>query len=165
METTEPNPTWDAEAHSKTVDAIEAAVGEVTYRIWGADWCGDCRATLPDFFAALEAAGVPDYEIEVYEVDQEKDAELVEAYDVTLIPTIVVEQGSTGNRTQSDNVVEQERKEGKEGEEDEEGKEIEEGEEDEQAKEDDEIARFEESEDRPAAQFVAERLLDADVMV
>ena len=54
METTQPNPTWNAAAHSETVDAMEAAVGEVTYRIWGADWCGDCRATLPDFFAALE---------------------------------------------------------------------------------------------------------------
>ena len=138
METTKPNPTWDAEAHSETVDVMEAAVGEVTYRIWGADWCGDCRAALPDFFAALEAAGVPDDEIEVYEVDENKDAELVEAYDVTLIPTIVVERSSTGDRTQSDNVVEQDGEE---------------------------IARFEESEDRPAAQFVAEHLLEADVMV
>lgn len=141
METTQPNPTWDAEAHSETVDVIEAAVGEVTYRVWGADWCGDCRATLPDFFAALEAAGVPDDEIEVYEVDEDKDGELVEAYDVTHIPTIVVERSSTGNRTASDNVVEYE------------------------TEENEEIARFEESEDRPAAQFVADRLLDADVMV
>ncbi|PSQ49037.1 thioredoxin [Halobacteriales archaeon SW_6_65_15] len=124
METTQPNPTWDAAAHSETVDAIEAAVGEVTYRIWGADWCGDCRAVLPDFFAALEAAGVPDDEIEVYEVDEDKDGELVAEYDVTLIPTIVVEH--------------EEREET--------------------------IARFEESESRPAAQFVAEHLLDADVM-
>lgn len=149
METTQPNPTWDAEAHSETVDAMEAAVGEVTYRIWGADWCGDCRAVLPDFFAALETAGVPDDEIEVYEVDQDKDGEKVEAYDVTFIPTIVVEQSSTGDRTQSDNIVEQNGEEGGEGEDDEKG---------------DEITRFEESEDRPAARFVAERLLEADVM-
>jgi thiol-disulfide isomerase/thioredoxin len=124
METTQPSPTWDAAAHSETVDAMEAAVGEVTYRVWGADWCGDCRATLPDFFAALEAAGVPDDEIEVYEVDEKKDGEQVEAYDVTHIPTIVVEHDERGET----------------------------------------IARFEESEDRPAAQFVGERLLDADVM-
>ena len=123
METTKPNPTWDAEAHSETVDVMEAGVGEVTYRIWGADWCGDCRATLPDFFAALEAAGVPEDEIEVYEVNEDKDGEKVEAYDVTLIPTIIVEQDG------------------------------------------EEIARFEESENRPAAQFVADRLLEADVMV
>jgi thiol-disulfide isomerase/thioredoxin len=124
METTQPNPTWDAAAHSEIVDAIEAAVGEVTYHIWGADWCGDCRAVLPDFFAALEAAGVPEDELEVYEVDEDKDGKLVAEYDVTHIPTIVVEHEEQGET----------------------------------------IARFEESEDRRAAQFVAERLLDADVM-
>jgi thiol-disulfide isomerase/thioredoxin len=124
METTQPDPTWDAAAHSEIVDAIEAAVGEVTYHIWGADWCGDCRAVLPDFFAALEAAGVPEDELEVYEVDEDKDGELVAEYDVTHIPTIVVEHEEQGET----------------------------------------IARFEESEDRRAAQFVAERLLDADVM-
>jgi thiol-disulfide isomerase/thioredoxin len=122
METTEPSQTWDAAAHSEVVDAIEAGVGEVSYRVWGADWCGDCRSALPDFFAALEAAGVSDGRLEVYEVDRDKDGPKVEEYDVTLIPTIVVEHG------------------------------------------DEEIARFEESEDRPAAEYVAERLLDADVM-
>ncbi|WP_435177709.1 thioredoxin family protein [Halorussus sp. AFM4] len=122
METTEPNPSWDADANSEAVDAIEAAVGEVTYRVWGADWCGDCHDVLPDFFAALEAAGVPNDEITVYEVDENKDGEGVEEYDVTLIPTVVVERDG------------------------------------------EEIVRFEESEDRPAAQYVGERLLDSDVM-
>ncbi|WP_227775578.1 thioredoxin family protein [Haladaptatus pallidirubidus] len=121
MESTEPNPTWDASAHSETVGAIEAGVGEVTYRVWGADWCGDCRSALPDFFAALDAAGVPDDEMRVYEVDRDKNGELTEEYDVTLIPTIVAERG------------------------------------------DEEIARFEESESRPAAEFVAEKLLESDV--
>jgi thiol-disulfide isomerase/thioredoxin len=123
METTEPNPTWDAEAHSEVVDAIEAAVGEVNYEVWGADWCKDCRSVLPDVFAALEAAGVPDDEISIHEVDENKNGEGVEEYDVTLIPTIVVEHDG------------------------------------------EEIARFEESEDYPAGQYIADRLLDADVMV
>jgi thiol-disulfide isomerase/thioredoxin len=122
METTEPNPTWDAAAHSEVVDAIEAGVGEVTYHVWGADWCGDCRAALPDFFAALEAAGVPDEEVEVYEVDRDKEGPNVEAYDVSLIPTVVVERDG------------------------------------------EEVARFEESENRPAAKYVADGLLDGDVM-
>ena len=122
METTQPTQTWDAEAHSEVVDAFEAALGEATYKIWGADWCGDCRAVLPDFFAALEAAGVPDDEIEVYEVDEDKRGENVAEYDVTLIPTIVVERDG------------------------------------------EEIVRFEESEDRPAAKYVADRLLESDVM-
>ena len=128
METTRPNPTWDAEAHSEVVDAMEAAVGEVTYRVWGADWCGDCRAALPDFFAALEAAGVPDDEVLVHEVDQDKQGEAVDAYDVTHIPTIVVERELDGEDEPT------------------------------------EIARFEESEDRPAAAYVADRLLDTDVL-
>ncbi|NEU57133.1 thioredoxin family protein [Halorussus sp. MSC15.2] len=123
MDATQPDPTWDAEAHSESVDIIEAAVGEVTYRVWGADWCGDCHDVLPDFFAALEAAGVPNDEIDVHEVDENKDGEGVEEYDVTLIPTIVVERG------------------------------------------DEEVARFEESEDRPAARYLAQRLHDSDVMV
>jgi thiol-disulfide isomerase/thioredoxin len=122
METTEPSQTWDAAAHSEVVDVIEAGVAEVTYRVWGADWCGDCRAVLPDFFAALEAAGVPDDEIVVHEVDENKDGEAVEEYGVTLIPTIVVERDG------------------------------------------DELARFEESEDRPAAEYVADRLLSSDVL-
>jgi len=120
MESTEPNPTWDPAAHSETVQALEAAVGEVTYHVWGADWCGDCRSVLPDLFAALAAAGIPDREIEVHEVDEEKDGELVEAYDVTHIPTIVVEQG------------------------------------------DEVLARFEESEDLPAAEHIGRELLDSD---
>ncbi|WP_227354263.1 thioredoxin family protein [Haladaptatus salinisoli] len=137
MESTEPNPTWDASAHSETVSAIESGVGEVTYRVWGADWCGDCRSALPDFFAALDAAGVPEDEIHVYEVDEEKDGELVEEYGVTLIPTIVVERSATTNRTATDDIT---------------------------AEEDDEIVRFEEEESLPAAEYVADELLESDVL-
>lgn len=122
MESTEPSQTWDAAAHSEVVGALEAGIAEVTYRVWGADWCGDCRAVLPDFFAALDAAGVPDEEVEVHEVDEDKDGEKVAEYDVTHIPTIVVER------------------------------------------EGEELVRFEESEDRPAARYVADRLLESDVM-
>lgn len=132
MESTEPASSWDAAAHSEVVDAFEAAVGEVTYHIWGADWCGDCHDTLPDFFAALEAAGVPDAEVGVHEVDDDKQGERVDEYDVTLIPTIVAER------------------------------EVEAGED--ETGESRIVARFEESEDRPAAEYVAEKLLDADVL-
>ncbi|WP_132060379.1 thioredoxin family protein [Halorussus amylolyticus] len=122
METTRPSQTWDAEAHSEVVSAIESGIGEVTYKVWGADWCGDCRAVMPDFFAALDAAGVPDDEIETYEVDENKHGEGTDEYDVTLIPTIIVERDG------------------------------------------EEIARFEESEDVPAATYVADRLLESDVL-
>ncbi|WP_115863580.1 TlpA family protein disulfide reductase [Halorussus litoreus] len=126
MDSTEPSPSWDAAAHSEVVDAFEVAVGEVTYRVWGADWCGDCHDTLPDFFAALEAAGVPDDEVSVHEVDEDKQGERVDDYEVTLIPTIVAEREVDGESRI--------------------------------------VARFEESEDRPAAEYVAEKLLDADVL-
>lgn len=122
MESTEPNPEWDASEHSGTIDAFESGLGELTYRVWGADWCGDCRSRLPDFFAALEAAGVEDERIHVYEVDDDKNGELTEEYDVTLIPTIVVERG------------------------------------------DEEVARFEEEEDLPAADYLARRLLESDAL-
>lgn len=122
MESSEPNPTWDASAHSETVDAFEAGVGELVYRVWGADWCGDCRSNLPDFFAALDAAGVEEERIHVYEVDDEKNGELTEEYDVTLIPTIVIERAG------------------------------------------EEVVRFEEEEDLPAADYLARKLLESDVL-
>lgn len=92
METVEPNPTWSADAYDDTVRTLADRRGTVTYKVWGADWCGDCRAVLPDFFAALDAADIPDEDITVYEVDQEKNGEETEAYDVSLIPTIVAER-------------------------------------------------------------------------
>jgi thiol-disulfide isomerase/thioredoxin len=122
MESTEPNPEWDASEHSETIDAFESGLGELTYRVWGADWCGDCQSCLPDFFAALEAAGVEDERVRVYEVDDDKNGELTEEYDVTLIPTIVVERA------------------------------------------DEEVARFEEEEDLPAADYLARRLLESDAL-
>ncbi len=122
MESTVPNPEWDASEHSGTIDAFESGAGELVYRVWGADWCGDCRSRLPDFFAALDAAGIEDDNVNVYEVDNDKNGELTEEYDVTLIPTVVVERA------------------------------------------DEEIARFEEKEDVPAADYLARKLLESDAL-
>lgn len=122
MESTVPNPDWNASEHSETIDAFEAGLGELTYRVWGADWCGDCQSRLPDFFAALDAAGIEEDRIHVYEVDDDKNGELTEEYDVTLIPTVVVERA------------------------------------------DEEIARFEEEEDLPAADYLARKLLESDAL-
>ncbi|MDS0477546.1 thioredoxin domain-containing protein [Natrinema sp. 1APR25-10V2] len=91
LETMRPNPTWDAASYEDAVDAIAAHRDELTYKIWGGDWCKDCRALLPDFGAALEAAEVPDERIEEYALDQDKQGPGVEEYDIELIPTIVVE--------------------------------------------------------------------------
>ncbi len=90
----EPTPTWDSDAHGDTVETL-AAHDDLTYRVWGGDWCKDCRAVLPDFAAALDAAGVPEDRIEQYPVereDGEKVGPKVEEYGIELIPTIIVER-------------------------------------------------------------------------
>ena len=64
----------------------------LTYLVWGADWCGDCREQLPEFAAALDAAGVPADRIEQFPVDDDKRGEGVDEYGVEFIPTVVVER-------------------------------------------------------------------------
>ncbi|MFC4988510.1 TlpA family protein disulfide reductase [Saliphagus infecundisoli] len=91
LETMRPTPTWDATAYESTVDTLAAHREDLTYRIWGGDWCKDCRALLPDFGAALAAAEIPDDRIVEIDLDREKRGEGVEEYDIEYIPTIVVE--------------------------------------------------------------------------
>jgi thiol-disulfide isomerase/thioredoxin len=92
LETMEPNPVWVGDAYGETVDTLAAHAEDLVVKVWGGDWCKDCRAQLPDFAAALEAAGVPESNIEHYPVDEDKQGPGVEEYDVELIPTVVVEQ-------------------------------------------------------------------------
>ncbi|OLZ41214.1 thioredoxin [Natrinema saccharevitans] len=91
LETMRPNPTWDAASYEEAVETLAAHNDELVYKVWGGDWCKDCRALLPDFGAALEAAEVPDDRIEEINVDEDKQGPGVEAYDIEYIPTIVVE--------------------------------------------------------------------------
>ncbi|WP_276253452.1 TlpA family protein disulfide reductase [Halomontanus rarus] len=90
LETMRPTPTWDAPSYEDTVDILAAHRDELTYKVWGGDWCKDCRALLPDFGAALEAAEVPDDRIDEIAVDDDKRGPGVEEYDIEYIPTIVV---------------------------------------------------------------------------
>ena len=96
LETMEPNPAWDPVAHEATLEPFEERADELTVHVWGADWCGDCRSVLPDFAAALEAAGIPEESIHQYEVekldDGSKEGPKVEEYGIEYIPTIVVER-------------------------------------------------------------------------
>ncbi len=118
-----PNPVWSADAYGETVETLRAA-DDVTYKVWGGDWCKDCRAQLPDFAAALRAADVPDERIEDFPVEKDEDGNKVgpgvEEYGVEYIPTIVVERGG------------------------------------------EELVRFVESEDVPAAVYVADALRALD---
>jgi len=91
LETMEPNPVWSADAHEDTVETLRR-FDDVTYKVWGGDWCGDCRSQLPDFAAALDAADVPADRIEHYPVDQDKQGEGVPEYGIEYIPTVVVER-------------------------------------------------------------------------
>ena len=95
LETMEPDPLWDAAAHETAVETLAVWAETAVFKIWGGDWCGDCRGQLPGFGAALEAAGVPDERVEHYPVETAADGSKtgpgVEEYDVTLIPTVVVE--------------------------------------------------------------------------
>jgi thiol-disulfide isomerase/thioredoxin len=86
-----PTAEWDGD------ERVPEALGRpgLVYRVWGADWCGDCQAQLPRFAAALEAASVPDERIAVTAVDEDKQGPGVEEYDVEFIPTVVVERDGT----------------------------------------------------------------------
>ena len=93
LETLAPAADVDADAFD---DAVLAALGadEYVFKVWGGDWCGDCQRQLPVFGAALAAAGVPDDRIEAYPVTKGpdgKEGELVDEYEIELIPTVVVE--------------------------------------------------------------------------
>jgi len=96
LETMEPNPVWTEGAYAETVDILAAHADDLVYKVWGGDWCKDCRSQLPDFGAALDAAGVPDANVEHYAVEKEDDGTKVgpqvEAYDIEFIPTVVVER-------------------------------------------------------------------------
>ncbi|AEH37717.1 TlpA family protein disulfide reductase [Halopiger xanaduensis] len=91
LETMNPNPTWDAASYEDAVDTLEEHNDELVYKVWGGDWCKDCRALLPDFGAALDAAEVPADRIEEIAVDEDKQGPGVDEYGIEYIPTIVVE--------------------------------------------------------------------------
>jgi thiol-disulfide isomerase/thioredoxin len=93
LETMRPNPAWDAASYPEVVDAL--AREGLEFNVWGGDWCKDCRAQLPDFGAALEAASVPDSRVEHYPVEKREDGSKVgpkvDEYGIERIPTVVVE--------------------------------------------------------------------------
>ena len=93
-----PNPVWDAESYDDAVAVFESLADEMVVKVWGGDWCKDCRSQLPDFGAALEAAGVET--VEHYPVEKADDGSKVgpevDEYGIELIPTVVVEDEATG---------------------------------------------------------------------
>ncbi|UVE49891.1 thioredoxin family protein [Haloferax larsenii] len=93
LETMQPNPEWNADGYEAAVATLGG--DDYTFKVWGGDWCGDCQDQLPDFGAALDAAGVDTDRIEHYPVEKADDGSKigprVEEYDIEYIPTVVVE--------------------------------------------------------------------------
>ena len=98
LETMRPNPVFDENVYEDEVAVFEALADDVVVKVWGGDWCKDCRSQLPDFGGALDAAGVD--RVEHYPVEKAEDGSKVgpevEEYGIELIPTVVVEDRETG---------------------------------------------------------------------
>jgi len=95
LTTMEPDPVWDAESYADTVETL-TAFEDAVFNVWGGDWCKDCRSQLPQFGAALEAADIPDENVEHYPTEKLDDGSKigpgVEEYGIEYIPTVVVER-------------------------------------------------------------------------
>ena len=95
LETMRPNPVFTADAYEEELAVLSEHADRVVFRVWGGDWCSDCRQQLPDFGAALAAADVPDERVVHYPVEKADDGSKVgpgvEEYGIEFIPTVVVE--------------------------------------------------------------------------
>ncbi|MDZ7702647.1 MAG: thioredoxin [Halobacteriales archaeon] len=96
LETLTPAEDWRPAGHREAVEALRALGEGDEILIWCDDGCGDCRALLPDFAAALAAADVPDGLVTEYAVERlpegEKRGPRVAEYGIERIPTVVVER-------------------------------------------------------------------------
>ena len=93
LETLAPAEDWSAADHREAVDTLASLGGADRILVWCDDGCKDCRALLPAFGAAVEAAGVEGRVVE-HAVERlpegEKRGPKVEAYGISRIPTVVI---------------------------------------------------------------------------
>lgn len=78
--------------NQNALQAFRANKDSISIIAFGGTWCGDTRYVLPKFFALTDAAGVSPDRITLIGVDRNKKTlhHLAEAFDVTLVPTIIV---------------------------------------------------------------------------
>ena len=96
LETMAPPAEWDASGQEDAIDTFRTLREDLTIKVWGGDWCKDCRATLPEFAGALAAAGIDPSSVEHHAVEKASDGSKrgpkVDAFDIERIPTIVIER-------------------------------------------------------------------------
>lgn len=100
LETMTPDPDWEPDdAERAAAEELARQAPSLEIKVWGGDWCGDCRAALPRFAAALAAVGIDPGEVQQFPVEKRADGTKVgpgvDEYDVTAIPTIVIERDET----------------------------------------------------------------------
>jgi len=95
LDTLAPVTSVDRVAQAESIDRWNRAPETLSVKVWGGDWCIDCQEQLPAFGSLLDAAGFPEDRIESFSVEKADDGSKhgpgVDAYDIELIPTIVVE--------------------------------------------------------------------------
>lgn len=95
LKTMTPDPSWAGEDEA-VIETLRRHGSDLTIRVWGGDWCKDCKALLPPFAAALEEAGIDPASVDQYPVEKADDGTKigprVEEYGIEYIPTIVIER-------------------------------------------------------------------------
>lgn len=96
LRTMAPPADWDRADHAGAVETLADLDDSCRFLVWCDDGCDDCRALLPAFAAALEAAGIGEERVVQHAVDRlpegRKRGPMVEAYGIERIPTVVVER-------------------------------------------------------------------------
>jgi hypothetical protein len=77
---------------AETVSVLKAKRPEVQFIVFGGTWCEDTQNLLPKFYALLDAAPIPDDQVQVIGVDHQKKSidHLPEDMHLTNTPTFIV---------------------------------------------------------------------------
>lgn len=85
----------DYTPYKSALQTVKDHKDSINYLVFGGTWCHDSQFILPRFYSLTEAAGVEPNKITVLGVDRNKKTvqNLSEAFNITLIPTIIVLKG------------------------------------------------------------------------